>query len=48
MYLKNLAEKENDAVFLQDITELLKPDIEYDALTALDFVRAELIEKIQY
>lgn len=48
MYLKNLTEKENDAVFLQDITELLKPDIEYDALTALEFVKTELVEKITY
>jgi hypothetical protein len=42
-----MEEKLTDNEFTEDVFSALKPDIEYNALTAWELVRRELIEKLK-
>jgi len=47
VYLQNMEAKMQDDEFIGDIAALIRPTEQYDPISAYDFVRTELIEKIK-
>jgi predicted nucleotidyltransferase component of viral defense system len=45
-FLRNMEEKLTDNEFIGDIYSILKPEVEYNQLTAYELIKTELIEKM--
>jgi len=44
-FIANIEDKISNSDFIGDITALIRPGIEYNANTAWNFIKSELIEK---
>lgn len=46
MYMRNLDEKMNNPLFLSDMDEIIRPDLDYDPYTAYETVKNLFVQHI--